>query len=240
MKIVIDNGHGLNTPGKRTPILPDGTQIREWQFNFPTAKKLGELLIHNGFDIVYVSDTEEDTPLGTRTTRANEAGADIFVSIHYNAFQGTWGTHGGIETYHYPNSSNGQSLAQEIQRELIQETGLRDRGVKSANFQVLRETAIPAVLCECGFMDNLEEASLMLDEAYQWKCARGIAKGICSYLGVEYQELTENENEDSPQWAIDARAWAIENDISDGSRPKDPATREEVWRMLQKNAERVD
>lgn len=188
MKIAIDNGHGLQTPGKRTPLFPDSSQIREWQFNYPTALKLGELLLANGFEVQFVSPGEEDIPLSTRTARANQANADLFVSIHYNAHQGVWGSHGGVETYHYPNSAKGQQLATVVQEELIRETGLRDRGVKSANFQVLRETTMPAVLVECGFMDNMEEATLMLDEEHQWKCARAIARGICRYVGKVYIE----------------------------------------------------
>ncbi len=191
MKIAIDSGHGLNTPGKRTPLFPDGSHIREWQFNHPTALKLGELLVGNGFEIVFVSPGEEDTPLATRTTRANQAKADLFVSIHYNAATGIWGSANGTETYHHPSSSRGQKLAELIQKELIAETGRRDRGVKSANFQVLRETTMPAVLVECGFMDSLVEACLMLDEEYQTKCARAMAKGICAYFGKVYVEPVE-------------------------------------------------
>ncbi len=187
--IAIDNGHGKNTAGKRTPVFPStNTFVHEWEFNYPTAKKLGQLLEYNGFRIIYTSDTEKDTPLKTRTDRANEANADLLISIHYNAFQSVWGTHGGIETYHYPSSNNGKKLAELVQEELIRETRLRNRGVKSANFQILRETKMPSILCECGFMDNLEEAQLMLDEEYQWKCARAMAKGICKYFNVEYKE----------------------------------------------------
>jgi len=188
MLIAIDNGHGIDTPGKRTPVFPEGGQTREWQFNYPTAQKLGTLLRNNGFDILFVSDTEADTPLITRVSRANQAKADLFVSIHYNAFQGVWGPHGGIETYHYATSVKGKKLAQEVQQELIKETGLRDRGVKTAAFYVIKETNMPAILAECGFMDNLEEARFMLNEAYQLSCAQGIAKGICSYFKMAYVE----------------------------------------------------
>ena len=74
-----------------------------------------------------------------------------------------------------------------MQVELVKSTGLRDRGIKSrTDLAVLRRTKMPAILCECGFMDNLEEAKLMLDENYQWKVAESIGKGICNYLGVKY------------------------------------------------------
>lgn len=185
-KVAIDNGHGLNTAGKRTPPLPGGRVIHEWEFNYPTAKKLKQVLERCGLETIMVSDTQEDTPLATRTSKANNANADIFVSIHYNAFKGEWGTHGGVETHYYPTSGKGKKLAQLVQAELAKATGLRDRGIWASNFYVLRKTKMPAILCECGFMDNVEEANLMLDENYQWKVAEAIGRGVCNYLGVKY------------------------------------------------------
>jgi len=230
--IAIDNGHGINTPGKRTPVMSDGKVIKEWEFNYPTAKKLEELLKTNGFNIIFVSDTEEDTPLKTRTDKANNAKADAYVSIHFNALNAIWGTHGGIETYHHPSSIKGKELAELIQDELIKETGLRDRGVKSANFQVLRETKMVSILAECGFMDNLEEAKLMLNENYQMRCARAIAKGICKYFGVEYKE--EKKDEPSP-WAADDWEWGVKNNIVDGKNPQGIPTREQIISMIRRS-----
>ena len=109
-KIAIDNGHGIDTAGRRTPKMPNGRAIKEWEFNYPTAKKLEQVLKRCGLDTIMVSDTKEDTPLATRTTRANNAKADLFVSIHYNAFQGKWGDHGGVETLYYPTSTKGKKL----------------------------------------------------------------------------------------------------------------------------------
>lgn len=193
--IAVDAGHSINTPGKRTPPIPEmgGRVIRENEFNLPTAKKLIQVLNRCGLNALLVSDPNGivDTPLATRTDRANKAKADLFVSIHYNAFKGVWGDHGGIDTFYYPSSTQGKKLAELVQQELIKATGLRDRGAKSANFFVLRRTKMPAILCECGFMDNLEEAKLMLDEDYQWKVAEAIGKGICNYLGVKYAPKPE-------------------------------------------------
>lgn len=196
-KVAIDNGHGYATPGKRTPPFPDGKVIREWEFNYPTAKKLAEVLKRCRIEVILVSDTKEDTPLATRVARANNANADVFVSIHYNAFKGIWGNHGGIETYYYPTSVKGKKLAQLVQAELVKATGLRDRGIKADNFYVLRETKMPAILCECGFMDNMEEAKLMLNENYQWTVAEAIARGICAYFGIKYIPRPEPKKEES-------------------------------------------
>lgn len=195
-KIAIDNGHGYNTSGKRTPKMPDGKVIREWEFNHPTAKKLEAAVKRCGMKPVMVSDTREDTPLATRTSTANDAKADLFVSIHYNAFDGKWGNHGGIETYYYPTSNNGKRLAELVQSKLVNATGLRDRGAKSAKFYVLRKTIMPGILCECGFMDNLQEARLMLDASYQTKVAEAICRGICHYLGIKYVPQNTSKSDD--------------------------------------------
>jgi len=193
-KINIDNGHGAETAGKRTPLFVDGKQIKEWEFNYPTAKKLGEILKYNGFDVIYSSGTDKDTPLKDRTDFANKNKADLFVSIHYNALADKWRDGvGGIETFHYPTSKNGEKLAKLVQKHLISNTGLRDRGVKTANFYVLRETKMPSILCECGFMDIKSEAELMLNEEYQWKCAKAIAKGICEYFNVPFKDVVKKE-----------------------------------------------
>jgi N-acetylmuramoyl-L-alanine amidase len=195
-KVAIDDGHGIETPGKRTPAFPDGTVIRENQFNAPTAKKLGEALKRCGIDVIFVAPEETDTSLATRVSRANKANADIFVSVHYNAFKGVWGDHGGIKTYHYPGSTKGEKLAKCIQKYVKNGTPMRDRGIDSANFYVLRKTSMPAALVECGFMDNMNEAKLMLDPAYQEETAEEICQGVCEYLGVKYVPKPEPKKEE--------------------------------------------
>ena len=190
MLIAIDNGHGLNTPGKRTPKMADGKIIHEWEFNHPVALKLETELKEQGFDAICVSDTRFDIQLNTRCAKANNANADLFVSIHYNAFGGTWNDANGIETYYYASSSKGKALANAVQKELVSGTGLKNRGVKTADFYVLKHTKMPAILCECGFMTNKNEAKLMLNEEYQAKVAKAITKGICTLFRV--QDKDEN------------------------------------------------
>ncbi len=186
-KIAIDNGHGIDTAGKRTPPFDDGTVIKEWQFNYPTACFLEAEMKRCGFITLMVSPTEKDTPLKDRTKAANDFRADIFVSIHFNAYQGIWGTHGGVSTHFYKGTKQrGDILAKHVQYELAKHTKLRDRGSKPSNFWVVRKTIMPAVLVECGFMDNYQEARLMLDPDYQRTCAEAIARGVCTFLATPY------------------------------------------------------
>ncbi len=76
-------------------------------------------------------------------------------------------------------------LANDVQSELIKATGLRNRGVKTANFHVLRESRMPAILAECGFMDNRRELNLLKSDSYRRKCAVAIAKGIAATFGLK-------------------------------------------------------
>jgi N-acetylmuramoyl-L-alanine amidase len=182
MKIILDAGHGYSTPGKRSP---DG--MREYEFNRAVAELAKEMLEkHQNTEVVFAHSDKRDVPLAERTALANKQNADCYVSIHANA-NGTcgWNSAGGIETYVHPSKPReALSLAQKIQRNLISSTGLRDRGVKTADFQVLRETKMTAVLVECGFMTNKEEASLLRTPLYRKRCAQAIVKAIAEQYGL--------------------------------------------------------
>lgn len=196
--IAIDNGHGLNTAGKRTDKFKDGTKsaltgkdfMHEWEFNHATAKYLEVELKRCGFKTILVSDTEKDTSLKARTDTANKEKVDLFVSIHANALTGKFESGAkGIETYAYKTKPKGSTaVANAVQDELVKATGLYNRGVKFADFHVLRESNMSAILVECGFMDNSTEAKLLLTDSYRKKCAVAIAKGICKHYGVKYVE----------------------------------------------------
>lgn len=183
MKIAIDNGHGLYTAGKRTPAFPDGSIVHEWQFNHPTALKLADILQADGHEVLLVSNTPEDTSLATRVSKANKWGADLIVSIHYNALNGIWGTHGGFETLYALNSTNGKRAAELVQDALAKVLKWRNRGTKPrSDLYVLNRTYMPAILIEAGFMDNYEEAKMMTNPQYQYNIAMAIASGINQYF----------------------------------------------------------
>ncbi|SEM34529.1 N-acetylmuramoyl-L-alanine amidase [Mesobacillus persicus] len=181
--VALCDGHGANTAGKRSP---DG--MRENEFNKAVMNHLKVELERHGLDTLLVAPTDADTSLSTRTNLANAKNADIYVSIHANANNGQWGSWGGIETYHYPNSKTGKKLADVIHNEVIKGSPLKNRGVKSANFHVLRETKMPAILLELGFMDSRFDINYLKSDAYRQECAIEIAKGICKYFGITYKE----------------------------------------------------
>lgn len=227
MKIAIDDGHGMETAGKRTPAFSDGSVMRENEFNRAVVAYLHDELIRNGFSVVLTSPEDTDTAYATRVQRANEAHADYFVSVHANAFGNGWNDANGVESFvHALNDAKTTSLARCVQHELVRETGLRDRGVKeNPTLYVLRKTTMPAVLCECGFMTNVIEAKLLKSDAYRKKCAVAICRGICSYTGKVYQEekslvsigsvIIENRTEDVDLILHEGRNYLSARDVGE-------------------------
>lgn len=190
--IAIDAGHGPQTPGKRTPLFLDGSFMHENESNHAVAEMLNMQLLRCGFDTLRVFNPAIDTPLKDRTNQANAAGADLCISIHANADGSEWGSANGIETFAYIHpSAESLRAASIIHAHLIGGTQLRDRGVKFADFHMVREPHMPSLLAECGFMSNRVEAELLRTDAYRLECATEIAQGICEYFDVTY--ITEEE-----------------------------------------------
>jgi N-acetylmuramoyl-L-alanine amidase len=193
-----DDGHGLDTAGKRTPVWPDGSFMHENEFNRAVIDKLNVHLKRNDFDVLHVSAGDTDVPLKTRTDLANNTipngfgrPADIMVSVHANAMGGVWNPKAkGIEIFYREGSKDGKKLALNIQEFLVKGTPLINRGLKTANLHITRESQMPAVLIEGAFMDNPDEALLLKSDEYRSECAEEIARGICQYFGRTYIEVT--------------------------------------------------
>ncbi|WP_019377656.1 N-acetylmuramoyl-L-alanine amidase [Virgibacillus halodenitrificans] len=183
VKVAIGAGHGYNTSGKRSPAGE-----REWSFNNKVVtaaiKYLYEYL---NVSVIRLDDPTGDTdvPLTTRTNNANNANADILVSYHHNANTGTWGSWTGTETYHYPGSSSGNTLAKAIHPSIVGAMGLRDRGIKEANFHMVRESRMPAILIEGGFMDSTIDIKKMRDNTVMDRTGKALADAIASYFGLQ-------------------------------------------------------
>lgn len=190
--IALDDGHGMETAGKRTPFIKSlGRFVHENEFNRAAVKFLDAELRRIGFKTLLVAPTDADTPLKDRVALANSKGADAYCSIHYDAMDGKFDGPGkdpeGITIFHHPNSTEGKKLANAVSEYLKQGTKQQDRGVKTRdNLHVLTASKMPAILTENGFMDNEREALLMVDVAFQKEVAREHAQGICEYFGVKY------------------------------------------------------
>ncbi|AYA77330.1 N-acetylmuramoyl-L-alanine amidase [Bacillus sp. Y1] len=182
MKIMLDAGHGPETPGKRSP---DG--MKEFDFNCAVANAMkAELEQYEGVNVLFAHEPSRDVPLVERTNKANAQKADLFVSLHADALNGVMGDHGGITTFVYKtNPTKSRMLADVIQRNVIAATGLRNRGVKTADFHVLRETNMEAVLIEHGFMDSRTDLPKLKDANYRNLCGVTNAKSIAEVYGLK-------------------------------------------------------
>jgi len=231
IKIVLDAGHGPDTPGKRTPKFNDGTFMHEHEFNNSVVHKLKDKLNGTGkFSVTIVSSSTKDVPLADRVALERQIKADLFLSVHANALKSTWGNPKGIESFWNKGSSKGEAYCKIIQDGLIRETGLYNRKAKSApgpyyanSLYVLKNTYGPAVLVECGFMDNKEEARLLMSEEYREKVSISLFKSICSIFDVVVKEIKGYKIKNAPtanveqmkQWAKDRNASQLFIDTAD-------------------------
>jgi N-acetylmuramoyl-L-alanine amidase len=178
--VVIDPGHGgFDRGGIPGQIVP------EKMVALDTALRLQRLLQRAGLRTVMTRTTDVFVPLSVRSAIANAEHDAIFVSVHYNAAR-RGGAH-GIETY--SENNRGAALAARIQREIVTRVGTENRGIRSAEYYVLRNCRLPAVLVECGFLTNPIEAQLALTPAYREQVAEQIAAGIIEQRQVAFPPL---------------------------------------------------
>lgn len=175
MRIYIDIGHGGSDPGAVG-------KIKESDYTLSYGLELGRVLTQLGIEVNYSRTSDRYLSLSERCRLANEWGADYFISLHFNAGGGV-----GIETFSLSAGGKGEKLANAVQSALIDSTGMVNRGVKFANFQVLRDTNMPAILIEGGFVDT-SDADKIATEIYKQKFIRGASKGVCAFLGIAWSD----------------------------------------------------
>jgi len=167
--VVLDAGHGGIDSGA---IGRNG--VREKQVALDVTRRVDGRLRAAGFKTVLVRDRDVFVPLDTRASLSNREHDAIFVSIHFNHTRART-THGTETYYIHPY---GQMIADRIQSHLVRQQAGKDRGVKRANFRVLRLNLNPAVLVECGFLSNGREARLAASPAHREKIAACIAHAL--------------------------------------------------------------
>jgi N-acetylmuramoyl-L-alanine amidase len=172
--VVIDPGHGGKDPGA---VGIGGLQ--EKNVVLPISHHVRKTLESNGLSVKMTRWDDRFVSLGGRTEMANREDADFFISIHANAISMSRPDVNGTETFYY---ASGRALAQAIQRSIISKMNTRDRGVKKANFYVLRNSAMPAVLVEVGFVTGREDAPRLADPNFRERMAEAIADGILQYV----------------------------------------------------------
>lgn len=188
MKLYLDPGHGGSDPGAT------GNGLQEKTINLDIAIRIRNLLLSNYNNVsVKMSRTTDSTKsLAQRTTEANNWNADYFLSIHCNSFNGSAD---GYEDFIH-NSLSDQSITARYQTIIHEEVSkvnqLRNRGKKKANFHVLRESYMPALLTENGFIDHSGDAAKLRDSSWRQRVAQGHVNG----LALAFQLQPKNNTPD--------------------------------------------
>lgn len=195
--ICLDPGHGGKDPGYMVGSKNEKT------YTLLLAQEVRDLLVKQGFKVVLTRKRDTFMDLDARAAAANRSGADLFVSLHFNAFIRDKSVN-GAETYcltpagasssnaggvgagtgaYRGNANNRENicLAYHVQKSLVRSASSDDRGVKRARFAVLRDAAMPAVLIETGFMSNTAEGKRIFDPKSRKAFAQAIANGIVAY-----------------------------------------------------------
>ncbi|NQH00136.1 cell wall hydrolase [Streptococcus suis] len=195
--VYIDPGHG----GRDSGASYGG--VHEKNLALSVSNKLRDNLVQRGINVLMTRDGDYDVDFKTERSRmTNESNADLFISIHFNATGAGVSNSSGIETYWYQYDpeyqpkinkemhnnptrlAESEILANKVQESLIKETGAVNRGVRRETFAVLRETAIPAILVELGFMDNPSELQVIKQDSYHTRLAKALAQGVMNWYGA--------------------------------------------------------
>lgn len=178
LKVVIDAGHGRNTSGKRCMKKLDANETREWVLNDRIADKLTVLLKGYDCELLRVDDVTGavNVSLEDRVKKANNWGADVYISIHHNAGV-NGGKGGGTQVYYTSSKAERKTQAQALYDSIVALTklvGNRSSKVINQNMYVCKYTNMPAFLIENGFMDSSTDVPVILTEAHADKTAQGI------------------------------------------------------------------
>lgn len=204
-KIGLDAGHGLYTTGKQTP---DG--IKEWTLNDDVCDMITEML--RGYDCIIIrTDNNEgkvDEPLSERVNRYIKAGVSAFVSIHHNAYTGNWNNVSGVEVYtdRKPTAED-ERLAKIIYGKLLRYTVLKGRGIKQANFQIINQNKVPAVLVEGGFMDSTADYRIITSAEGKRNYAKAVAEGLIEFLDLKKETVSEKPSVVYQVWEDVKNKW---------------------------------
>lgn len=181
-KFFIPVGHGGRDPGAIGP-----TGIKEKDVVLEIAKKVKNILENHKQEVMLSRDKDIDVNSKIAADMANKWNADYVISIHCNSASNSNAT--GTETFAYSTKSKGNLLAQKVQKNLVEEIKLPNRGVKyNSSFHILAKPKAPAILVEVAFINNHKEEALLKDDLFLNKAATGIAKGALEHIGVPYTE----------------------------------------------------
>ena len=190
-KIALNAGHGLYTAGKRCLKTLDPKETREWTLNARICEKIEfKLKAYSGYELIRLDDRtgKTDVALKTRTNKANAANVDFYLSIHHNAGV-NGGSGGGIVAIVYTSASaKSVEWQKDLYNNLIKHTGLkgnRSQPLAKQNLHECRESNMPCVLLELGFMDSKTDVPVILTDDFAEKCATAIVEVLAEKGGLK-------------------------------------------------------
>lgn len=176
MKVFIHPGHGGNDPGAIGP-----TGLKEKDVTLHVALKLAIILKDLGFEAVLARDRDMSIKSYDAVVMANNARADLLISIHCNSATNPMAT--GTETFY--SSPKSKPFAEAAQKKLVKNLQLTDRGIKTGNFSIISKAKMPAILAELAFINNPVEEKLLRNNAFLDRAVQGLLEGIIEFLGGE-------------------------------------------------------
>lgn len=199
-RLCFDYGHGGNDPG----ACYNGR--RESNDVLVIGKEIAKELRRHGIIVDEIRSTDTTLSLKQRSNYENKSNYNYFISFHRNAFKPEAAT--GVETYTYINQdTRSKAMADKIQAAVVN-LGFVNRGVKKANFHVLRETKAPAVLIELGFIDNSKDNSLFDNKKKE--IIKAISKAILTQLGITYkEEYVSNSGDGKTLYRVMAGSFSV-------------------------------
>lgn len=198
-KIALSAGHYYYEPGRRVSKEFDVNETREWVLNSRVCQKVEEnLKAYSGYSLLRLDDQtgEKAVKLEERVKKANDFDADIYISVHHNA--GIYGdSGGGIMAFTYLTVDDYTKKCQKLLYDkLIEKTALkgnRATPLAKADFYECRETKMPAVLLECGFMDSSVDAPIIITESFSEACAKAITEALVELGGLKIKEQPKEQ-----------------------------------------------
>lgn len=223
MRIGIDPGHGGRDPG-----AVGQTGLREKDVTLAVSLLVAEQLKAKGIEVfitratdIHLGNTVEQD-LYIRTMQLNNSKVDLAISMHINSATNKEANY--ISSFIQGKGGEAEKLAEKIQAKLVQATRWPDGGVRVKNLYITRETKMPAVIVECGFISNLEQERQLKDPAIQKKIAQAIAEGVLAYLGKEIDVV--------PDWKEQIMLDAAKAGLIDGNHGHLPEEAADKWFVL--------
>lgn len=198
MKIILDNGHGSDTSGKRSPRWANEKQLFEYEFNRDIVVDVYDRLLLDGIDCEILVPEMYDIPIRERVERANEIHRQtesVFISVHGNSAPNGDTRPSGVETFYY--SKSGKVFAEYLQESIVERTNWRNRGTRKAyqrikkengktltiyKIAILKFTNMVAILTENGFYSNFDQCMEMLEEGTRSDISIAHVNGVKNYL----------------------------------------------------------